>query len=135
MKPTFLEFEQPLVKIYERMEELRLIQDDSALDISEELNKLNKDSNSLLKKIYKKLDPWKISQVARHPQRPYTLDIVNAITTNFIELHGDRNFADDPAIIGGLASFDGQSKAGICKRELIEILQCPDQRGTEKLPD
>jgi len=109
MKPTFLEFEQPLVKIYERMEELRLIQDDSALDISEELNKLNKDSNSLLKKIYKKLDPWKISQVARHPQRPYTLDIVNAITTNFIELHGDRNFADDPAIIGGLASFDGQS--------------------------
>ncbi len=108
MKLTFLDFEQPLAELNDRIEELRLVQNDSALDISEELNRLTKKSNVLLKSIFKKLDPWKISQLARHPQRPYTLDIISSITTNFIELHGDRSFSDDPAIVGGLAQFNHQ---------------------------
>ena len=108
MKLTFLDFEQPLAELNDRIEELRLVQNDSALDISEELNRLTKKSNALLKSIFKKLDPWKISQLARHPQRPYTLDIISSITTNFIELHGDRSFSDDPAIVGGLAQFNDQ---------------------------
>lgn len=108
MKLTFLDFEQPLAELNDRIEELRLVQNDSALDISEELNRLTKKSNVLLKSIFKKLDPWKISQLARHPQRPYTLDIISSITTNFIELHGDRSFSDDPAIVGGLAQFNDQ---------------------------
>ena len=108
MKLTFLDFEQPLAELNERIEELRLVQNDSALDISEELNRLTKKSDALLKSIYKKLDPWKISQLARHPQRPYTLDVVSSLFTNFVELHGDRSFADDPAIVGGLAKFDDQ---------------------------
>ena len=109
MKLTFLDFEQPLAELNERIEELRLVQNDSALDISEEVNRLTKKSDELLKSIFKKLDPWKISQLARHPQRPYTLDIISSITTNFIELHGDRAFADDPAIVGGLARFNGEA--------------------------
>lgn len=108
MKLTFLDFEQPLAELNDRIEELRLVQNDSALDISEELNRLTKKSNVLLKSIFKKLDPWKISQLARHPQRPYTLDVISSITTNFIELHGDRSFSDDPAIVGGLAQFNDQ---------------------------
>ena len=108
MKLTFLDFEQPLAELNDRIEELRLVQNDSALDISEELSRLTKKSNVLLKSIFKKLDPWKISQLARHPQRPYTLDIISSITTNFIELHGDRSFSDDPAIVGGLAQFNDQ---------------------------
>ena len=108
MKLTFLDFEQPLAELSERIEELRLVQNDSALDISEELNRLTKKNNVLLKSIFKKLDPWKISQLARHPQRPYALDVISLITTNFVELHGDRSFADDPAIVGGLAQFNDQ---------------------------
>ncbi|OUW05552.1 MAG: acetyl-CoA carboxylase carboxyl transferase subunit alpha [Betaproteobacteria bacterium TMED156] len=108
MKFTYLDFEQPLAELNERIEELRLVQNDSALDISEELSRLTEKNNTLLESIYKKLDPWKISQIARHPQRPYSLDIISSITTNFVELHGDRTFADDPAIVGGLAKFDGQ---------------------------
>lgn len=109
MKLTFLDFEQPLAELYERIEELRLVKNDSALDISEEVNRLTEKSDKLLKNIFKNLDPWKIAQLARHPQRPYTLDVISSITTNFIELHGDRAFADDPAIVGGLALFNGQS--------------------------
>ena len=85
MKLTFLDFEQPLAELSERIEELRLVQNDSALDISEELNRLTKKNNVLLKSIFKKLDPWKISQLARHPQRPYALDVISSITTNFVE--------------------------------------------------
>ncbi len=109
MKPVFLDFEQPLLELNERIEELRLVQSDSALDISEELDRLTKKSDALLKTLFKNPDPWKISQVARHPQRPYTLDIISSITANFVELHGDRGFADDPAVVGGLARFNERS--------------------------
>jgi acetyl-CoA carboxylase carboxyl transferase subunit alpha len=109
MKTTFLEFEQPVAEIEAKIEELRFAQDDSATDISEEIQRLQKKSAALTKEIYGKLTPWQISQVARHPQRPYTLDYIAALFTDFEELHGDRSFADDPSIVGGLARFNGQS--------------------------
>ncbi len=109
MKTTFLEFEQPIAELEAKIDELRYVQEDSALDISEEINRLQKKSNTLTKEIYGKLTPWQISQVARHPQRPYTLDYLNNIFTDFQELHGDRSFADDASIVGGLARFAGQS--------------------------
>jgi acetyl-CoA carboxylase carboxyl transferase subunit alpha len=109
MKTTFLEFEQPIAEIEAKIEELRYAQDDSAVDISEEIQRLEKKSAALTKEIYGKLTPWQVSQVARHPQRPYTLDYVAALFTDFEELHGDRSFADDPSIVGGLARFNGQS--------------------------
>lgn len=108
MKTTFLDFEQPIAELEQKIEELRYVQDDSALDISEEIARLQKKSNGLTKEIYAKLSAWQISQVARHPQRPYTLDYIQNLFTDFEELHGDRSFADDPAIIGGLAHFGGQ---------------------------
>ncbi len=109
MKTTFLDFEQPIAELEAKIDELRYVQDDSALDISEEIGRLQKKSQSLTKEIYAKLSPWQISQVARHPQRPYTLDYLQTIFTDFEELHGDRAFSDDPAIVGGLARFNGQS--------------------------
>ena len=107
MKTTFLEFEQPIAELESRIEELRYVQDDSAADISEEIQRLTKRSQTLTKDIYGKLSPWQVAQVARHPQRPYTLDYVQALFTHFEELHGDRSFADDPSIVGGLARFNG----------------------------
>jgi acetyl-CoA carboxylase carboxyl transferase subunit alpha len=109
MKTTFLDFEQPIAELEAKIEELRFVQDDSALDISEEIAKLQAKGQVLLKDIYAKLTPWQVSQLARHPQRPYTLDYVNEIFTDFHELHGDRVFADDQAIVGGLARFNGQA--------------------------
>jgi acetyl-CoA carboxylase carboxyl transferase subunit alpha len=109
MKTTFLDFEQPIAELEAKIEELRFVQDDSALDISEEIARLQKKSQTLTKDIYAKLDAWQIAQVARHPQRPYTLDYVNGIFAGFEELHGDRAFGDDPAIVGGLARFGGES--------------------------
>jgi len=108
MKTTFLDFEQPIAELEARIEELRFVQDDSAVDISEEIARLDKKSQALTKEIYAKLDPWQIAQVARHPQRPYTLDYISHVFSDFEELHGDRAFADDHAIVGGLARFNGQ---------------------------
>jgi acetyl-CoA carboxylase carboxyl transferase subunit alpha len=108
-KMTFLDFEQPIAELETKIEELRFVQDDSAVDISEEIERLQKKSQALLKDIYAKLTPWQVSQLARHPQRPYTLDYIGDIFTDFHELHGDRTFADDLSIVGGLARFNGQS--------------------------
>ena len=109
MKTTFLDFEQPVAELEAKIEQLRYVQDDSAVDISEEIARLQKKSASLTKDLYGKLSAWQISQVARHPQRPYSLDYVNVLFSDFEELHGDRTFADDPSIVGGLARFGGQS--------------------------
>ena len=106
-KRHFLEFEQPIAELEGRIEELRYMQDDSALDVSEEIARLTKKSQALTKEIYAKLSPWQVAQIARHPQRPYTLDYVQALFTQFAELHGDRVFADDASIVGGLARFEG----------------------------
>jgi len=108
MKTSFLDFEQSIADLEAKIEELRFVQDDSAVDISEEIERLEKKGNQLTKDIYAKLSPWQISQVSRHPQRPYTLDYLSLIFTDFEELHGDRAFADDHAIVGGLARFNGQ---------------------------
>ncbi len=109
MKTTFLEFEQPIAELEAKIEELRFVQDDSAVDISEDIARLQKKSQALTKEIYGKLSAWQIALVARHPQRPYTLDYINNLFTGFEELHGDRGFADDPAIVGGLARFNGEA--------------------------
>ncbi|MEW6253658.1 MAG: acetyl-CoA carboxylase carboxyltransferase subunit alpha [Planctomycetota bacterium] len=108
MKTTFLDFEQPIAELEAKIEELRFVQDDSALDISEEIRRLQKKSQTLTRDIYAKLNAWQVSQVARHPQRPYTLDYVQGLFTDFSELHGDRAYADDAAIVGGLARFNGE---------------------------
>ena len=109
MKTTFLDFEQPIAELEAKIEELRYVQDDSAVDISEEISRLQKKSSMLTRDIYGKLSAWQISQVARHPQRPYALDYFQNVFTDFEELQGDRLFAEDPSIIGGLARFGSQS--------------------------
>jgi len=108
MKTSFLDFEQSIADLEAKIEELRFVQDDSAVDISDEIDRLESKGAQLTKDIYAKLTPWQISQVARHQQRPYTLDYLSLIFTDFEELHGDRAFADDHAIVGGLARFNGQ---------------------------
>ncbi|MEM5428239.1 acetyl-CoA carboxylase carboxyltransferase subunit alpha [Cupriavidus oxalaticus] len=109
MKTTFLDFEQPIAELEAKIEELRFVQDDSAVDISEEISRLAGKSQQLTKDIYANLTPWQVAQIARHPQRPYTLDYVREIFTDFHELHGDRTFADDLSVVGGLARFNGQA--------------------------
>jgi acetyl-CoA carboxylase carboxyl transferase subunit alpha len=113
VKTTFLEFEQPVAELENRIEELRFAQDDSAVDISEEIQRLAKRSQTLTKEIYGKLTPWQVAQVARHPQRPYTLDYIGMLFTHFEELNGDRTFGNDPAIVAGLARFNGEACAVI----------------------
>jgi len=107
-KTSFLDFEQPIADLETKIEELRFVQDDSAVDISEEIARLQVKSQNLLKEIYAKLTPWQVSQIARHPQRPYTLDYIKEIFTDFHELHGDRTFSDDLSVVGGLARLNGQ---------------------------
>lgn len=109
MRNTFLEFEQPLAELENKIEQLRFVQADSAVDISDEVGRLQQKSQTLAKNIYAKLSPWQTALVARHPQRPYTLDYVREIFTDFHELHGDRMYADDLSIVGGLARFQGAS--------------------------
>jgi acetyl-CoA carboxylase carboxyl transferase subunit alpha len=139
MKNTFLDFEQPIAELEAKIEELRFVQDDSALDISEEIARLQKKSLALTRDIYGKLDAWQIAQVARHPQRPYTLDYANGIFTGFEELHGDRAFGDDPAIVGGLARFGGEScvvlghqKGRDTKEKLFRNFGMPKPEGFRK---
>lgn len=109
MKQIFLDFEQPIAELVQKIDELRFVQDDSVVDISEEIARLKKKSDDLTKSIFSKLTPAQISQVSRHAQRPYTLDYIDALCTDFEELHGDRHYADDAAIVGGLARFNGES--------------------------
>jgi acetyl-CoA carboxylase carboxyl transferase subunit alpha len=106
-KRHFLEFEQPIADLEAKIEELRYVQSESAVDIAEEIDRLDKKSLQLTKDIYAHLSPWQVTQIARHPQRPYTLDYVGEIFTDFQELHGDRHFSDDLSIVGGLARFNG----------------------------
>lgn len=108
MKTTFLDFEQSVAELETKIEELRFVQDESSVDISDELKTLSEKSQQLTKELYENLSPWQVSQVARHPQRPYTLDYIAALFTDFHELHGDRVFADDQSMICGLARFDGK---------------------------
>ena len=107
MNPNYLDFEQPIAELEAKIEELRYVGDDSEINIGEEITKLQEKSRSLTRSIFSKLTPWQTSKLARHPMRPYTLDYIDRIFTDFQELHGDRSFADDPAIVGGMARIDG----------------------------
>ena len=106
-KKTFLDFEQPIAELELKIEELRYVQSESAVDISQEIEQLSKKSQQLTKDIYSHLNAWQITKIARHPERPYTLDYVSELFTDFVEMHGDRHFADDMSIVGGLARFNG----------------------------
>ena len=139
MKTSFLEFEQQIADLEARIEALRLSQDGSPVDISQEIVLLESKSQQLTKEIYAKLTPWQIAQVARHSQRPYTLDYIRLIFTDFEELHGDRTFADDHAIVGGLARFNGQpvmvighQKGGDTKEKLYRNFGMPRPEGYRK---
>ena len=139
MKTTFLDFEQPVAELESKIEDLRFVQDDSAVDISEEIRRLRKKSDSITKEIYAKLSAWQISQVARHPQRPYTMDYIDSLFTGFEEIHGDRLFADDPSVIGGIARFNdssvvviGHQKGRDTKEKLHRNFGMPKPEGYRK---
>ena len=108
MNPNFLDFEQPIAELEAKIEELRYVGDDTEINIGDEIIRLQDKCRSLTESIFSKLSPWQTSQLARHPQRPYTLDYIDRIFTDFQELHGDRTFADDYAIVGGMARLNGR---------------------------
>ncbi len=108
MNPNYLDFEQPIAELEVKIEELQLVGSDNDINIGEEINKLREKSARLTEKIFANLSPWDTVKVARHPLRPYTLDYINRVFTEFEELHGDRHFADDQAIVGGLARLNGE---------------------------
>jgi len=108
MNLNFLEFEQPIAELEAKIEELRYVGSDAEINISEEISRLQGKSRELTESIFSNLNPWQVSQMSRHPQRPYTLDYIERIFTDFQELHGDRAFADDRAIVGGVARLDGK---------------------------
>jgi acetyl-CoA carboxylase carboxyl transferase subunit alpha len=139
MKVAFLDFESSIAELEDKIEQLRYVQDDSALDIADEISRLAKKSEALTKDVYSKLTPWQISQVSRHPQRPYTQDYIDALFTDFEELHGDRVYADDKAIVAGLARFNGQSvmvighqKGRDTKEKIIRNFGMPRPEGYRK---
>ncbi len=108
MNSQYLDFEQPIAELEDKIEELRLVGNDTDVNISEEINKLRNKSISLTESIFTNLSAWDIARLARHPQRPYTLDYIDEVFTDFDELHGDRAYADDPAIVGGTARLEGE---------------------------
>ena len=108
-KKNFLDFEQPIAELEGKIDELRYVQTESAVDISDEIDQLSKKSLQLTKDIYSNLTPWQITKIARHTERPYTLDYINDIFTDFVEMHGDRHCADDLSIVGGMARFNGNA--------------------------
>ncbi len=139
MKTTFLDFEQSVAELESKIEDLRFVQDDSAVDISEEIRRLRRKSDSVTKEIYAKLTAWQIAQVARHPQRPYTLDYIDSLFSGFEEIHGDRLFADDPSIVGGIARFNdssvvviGHQKGRDTKEKLHRNFGMPKPEGYRK---
>lgn len=140
MDLNFLEFEQPIAELEAKIEELRLVGTDAEINISEEIAKLEAKSRSLTKSVFRSLSAWQIVQLARHPHRPYALDYINNIFTDFDEMHGDRAFADDKAIIGGLAKLDdqpvmviGQQKGRDTKEKIKRNFGMPHPEGYRKV--
>ena len=138
-KKHFLEFEQPIAELETKIEELRYVQSESAVDISEEIDRLSKKSQQLTKEVYSNVAPWQVYQVARHPQRPQTLNYCEEVFTEFQELHGDRHFADDAAIVGGIARFNGQpcmiighQRGGDAKERTLRNFGMPRPEGYRK---
>ncbi len=139
MNLNFLEFEQPIAELEAKIEELRYVGDDAEINIGEEISRLQAKSKSLTESIFSNLNAWQISQLARHPQRPYTLDYIERLFTDFEELHGDRAFADDPSIIGGIARLNdkpvmviGQQKGRDTKEKVHRNFGMPRPEGYRK---
>jgi acetyl-CoA carboxylase carboxyl transferase subunit alpha len=139
MKVNFLEFEQPIAELQEKIKALRLIGNDSQININEEINRLEQKSQELTKSIFKNLSAWQIVQLARHPNRPYCMDYIDKIFTDFDELHGDRNYADDKAIVGGIAKLEehsvmiiGQQKGRDTKEKIARNFGMPHPEGYRK---
>ncbi|QTR49262.1 acetyl-CoA carboxylase carboxyltransferase subunit alpha [Candidatus Thiothrix anitrata] len=138
MNPDFLDFEQPIAELQAKIEELRYV-GDAEINLSEEVSKLEEKAASLTRSIFSKLTPRQISQLARHPKRPYTFDLIRCLFTDFRELHGDRAFADDKAIIGGLARFRdqpvmviGHQKGRDTKENILRNFGMPRPEGYRK---
>ena len=139
-KLTYLDFEQPIAELEKRIESLQAVHDEhDDLDVAKEVAQLEKKNHQLLVETYKNLDAWQVLQVARHPQRPYTLDYITNIFTDFEELHGDRAYADDPAIVGGMARLDdmpvmviGQQKGRDVKARQYRNFGMPRPEGYRK---
>ncbi len=139
MNLNFLEFEQPIAELEEKIKELRLVGNDAEINISEEIAKLEQKSRELTAYIFKNLSSWQIVQLARHPKRPYTLDYINYILTDFDELHGDRNFSDDKSIVAGIGLLDnipvmiiGQQKGRDTKEKVFRNFGMPHPEGYRK---
>jgi len=139
MDMNFLEFEQPIAELEAKIEELRYVGDDTEINISDEIQRLQEKSRSLTASIFNSLDAWQVSQLARHPQRPYTLDYIERIFDDFEELHGDRAYADDHAIVGGIARLDdrpvmiiGQQKGRDTKEKIKRNFGMPRPEGYRK---
>ena len=139
MDLNFLEFEQPIAELEAKIEELRYVGDDTEINISDEISRLQDKSRSLTESIFGNLDAWQVSQLARHPQRPYTLDYIEHIFDDFEELHGDRAYADDAAIVGGVARLDdrpvmviGQQKGRDTKEKIRRNFGMPSPEGYRK---
>ena len=139
MNLNFLEFEQPIADLQAKIEELRLVGSDNEINIQEEIERLEGKSRSLTESIFSKLSPWQISQLARHPLRPYTLDYLSRVFDSFNELHGDRAFGDDPAIVAGLGRIDGRAvvmighqKGRDTKEKLLRNFGMPKPEGYRK---
>jgi acetyl-CoA carboxylase carboxyl transferase subunit alpha len=106
MNPNYLDFEQPIAELQAKIEELRLVSSDSQVNLADEIERLEAKRRKLTESIFKDLTPWQVTQLARHPKRPYTLDYLKHVFTDFDELHGDRHFADDAALVGGVARLN-----------------------------
>lgn len=139
MNLNFLDFEQPIAELEAKIEELRYLGNDTEINISEEIGRLQEKSRTLTETIFAKLSSWQVSQLARHPSRPYTLDYIEHIFTDFDELHGDRAFADDAAIVGGVARIDGRpvmvighQKGRDTKEKLVRNFGMPSPEGYRK---
>jgi len=139
MNLNFLEFEQPIAELEAKIEELRHVGSDSEVNISEEITRLQAKSQELTGAIFSNLNPWQISQMSRHPLRPYVMDYIKRIFTDFQELHGDRSFSDDAAIVGGIARIDnkpimviGQQKGRDTKEKLKRNFAMPRPEGYRK---
>ncbi len=139
MDLNFLDFEQPIAELEAKIEELRCVGDDSEVNINEEIQRLQAKSRALTESIFSNLSAWQVSQLARHPQRPYALDYIHRLFSEFEELHGDRAYADDPAIVGGVARLDGrpvmvigQQKGRDTKEKLKRNFGMPRPEGYRK---
>ena len=136
---NFLDFEQPIAELEAKIEELRHVGNDKDININEEIARLKKRSEDLTRSIFSSLTPWQVSQIARHPQRPYTLDYIERIFSEFEELHGERSVADDPAIIAGIGRLDdmpvaiiGQQKGRDTRERIVRNYGMPKPEGYRK---